>query len=121
MVATRETAIAVPTFEWLGARVLAVMARQLVRAGKPPFATLPTAFVRLFPRMRPLVGLKVRALGVHLFASEKLAFVYPAFGIWRAVFVTSHVMPIRNSSRDRSRSRVRVLRTSHCWETVRRY
>lgn len=47
VVGTREAAIAVATLEGFGAGVFAVVARQLVRAGEAPAATLPLAFVGL--------------------------------------------------------------------------
>ena len=47
VVGAREAAIAVHALERLGARVLAVVARQLVGAREPPLAALPRALVRL--------------------------------------------------------------------------
>lgn len=51
------------------ARMLPIMARQLVRAGKLPAATRPAALVWLLARMRPQVGLQVARLGVGLIAN----------------------------------------------------
>lgn len=45
-------------------------------------------------RMCPLVSLKMRTLGINLFASRKLAFVYPAFRVGWAVLVAPCVMPV---------------------------
>lgn len=47
MVAAGEASVAVPTLERLRAGVLAVMARQFVRARESPLAALPAALVRL--------------------------------------------------------------------------
>lgn len=56
-------------FKWLDARVLPHVSRQLVGAGELPVAAFPRALVRLFARVRSLVGLEVGALGVHLVAA----------------------------------------------------
>lgn len=48
MIGPRETPFAVATLEWFGARVLPVVPRQFVASGKPPLASLPRTFVRLF-------------------------------------------------------------------------
>ena len=42
----------------------------------PPSTALPVAGERLFPRVPPQVGLQVAALGVHLGAARKSAFVH---------------------------------------------
>jgi hypothetical protein len=47
MVGPRERSLADGTFEGLGSGVFPVMARQLVRSGKPPLALGPVALVRL--------------------------------------------------------------------------
>ena len=41
VVRTGEAALTVNALEWLGTRVLAVVARQLVRTGKSPLTSLP--------------------------------------------------------------------------------
>ena len=73
MVAAGEGAAAVDALEGLRPRVLAVVPRQLVGAGKLPGAAVPRAPVRLLARVRPDVGLEVRALCVDLFAAGKVA------------------------------------------------
>ena len=47
VVGAGEAAVAHAALEGLGPRVLAVVAGQLVRAGEPPVAAFPGAFVRL--------------------------------------------------------------------------
>ena len=49
MVGPREGSLADGTLEGLGSGVFPVMACQLVRSGKPPFALGPVALVRLLP------------------------------------------------------------------------
>lgn len=120
MVAAGEASVAMPAFERLRAGVLAVMARQFVRTRESPFAALPAALVRLFSRVRPLMGLEMRALGVHLLASGELAFVYPAFRVGRTVLVASRVVPVGHGGRGRGCTRVRVLRAGYRGEAVRR-
>lgn len=44
--------------------------------------------------MCPLVGFKMRTLGINLFASRKLAFVYPALRVGWAVLVAPCMMPV---------------------------
>lgn len=46
-------------------------------------------------RVRPLVGLEVRALGVDLLAARELALVYPALRVGRTVLVAPRVVPAR--------------------------
>lgn len=94
VIAAREASVAVPALEGLRSGVLAVVTRKLVRTSESPLAPLPAALVRLFTRMRPLVGFKMRAFGINLLASWKLAFVYPTFCIGRAVLVAPRVMPV---------------------------
>lgn len=47
VIGAREAAIAVRAFERLGARVLAVVAREFIGTREPPLASLPRALVRL--------------------------------------------------------------------------
>lgn len=47
VVRAREAALAVAAAERLGASVLAVVPRQLIRPGETPLAALPGALVRL--------------------------------------------------------------------------
>ena len=61
--------------EWLGSSMLTIVTGQLIRSGKLPATTFPRAFIRLLSRVRPLVGLQVRTLGVHLVAVGKVALV----------------------------------------------
>ena len=49
MVGSCEGSLADSTLEGLGSGVFPVVARQLVRSGKPPFALGPVALVRLLP------------------------------------------------------------------------
>lgn len=48
VVGAAEAPVAVAALERLGARVLAIVAGQLVAACEPPLAALPRALVRLF-------------------------------------------------------------------------
>lgn len=80
-----ETPVAVSALERFRARVLPVVARQLVTAGEAPLAALPRALVRFFACMRSLVRLQVRTLGVDLFAAEELTLVYPPLRVWTVV------------------------------------
>lgn len=73
--------VAVSALERFRARVLPVVARQLVAAGEAPLAALPRALVRFFACMRPLVRLQVRTLGVDLLAAKKLTLVYPSLRV----------------------------------------
>ena len=61
-----ESPITEVTLEGLHPRVFSVVSRQLVRPSKLPVTSLPAAAVRLLPRVGPLVGLQVGALGVDL-------------------------------------------------------
>lgn len=56
VVGAGEAAVAHHALERLGARVLPVVAGQLVRPGKPPVAALPGALVGLLARMSPQVS-----------------------------------------------------------------
>lgn len=68
--------------------VLALVARQLVRASKPRITTLDVASVGFFARVDALVRLQVRALGVHLVAAWVLAVVHaPLLQLWVIVAV----------------------------------
>lgn len=78
VVGAREGALALVTLERLLARVLAVVARQLVGPSELPRAALPVAHVRLLACMRPLVRLQVGALGVDLLAALEVALVHLA-------------------------------------------
>lgn len=120
MVAAGEASVAMPTLERLCAGVLAVMARQFIRTRESPFAALPTTLVRFLPRVRPLMSLQMRALGVHLLAPRELAFVYPAFRVGRTVLVAPRMVPVGHSGRSCSCTRVRVLRAGYRGEAVRR-
>lgn len=70
-------------------------------------------------RVRPLMGFEVRALGVHLLAAEKLAFVYPALRVGRTVLVAPRVVSIGHVVRGCGCARVRVLRAGDRGEAVR--
>ncbi len=63
--------------ERLGPRVLPKVPGQLVRPGEPPPASGPRAQVRLLASVRPLMGLQVAGLGVHLVAVLEEAAVNP--------------------------------------------
>ena len=73
VVGAREGALAEAALERPVARVLAVVARQLVGAGELPSAALPRALVRLLARVRAQVRLQVRRLGVRLGAAGERA------------------------------------------------
>lgn len=120
MVAAGEASVAVPTFERFRPGVLAVMARQFVRTRKSPLATHPAALVWLLSRVRPLMSLEMRALGVDFLASWKLAFVYPALRVGRTVLVAPRVVPVGHGGCGRGRTRVCVLRAGDRGEAVRR-
>jgi len=75
VIGTGEAALAHLAAERLGARVFAVVARQLVGARETPLTFRPVASVRLFACVNSLVGLEVRALGVHFGASGEVAVV----------------------------------------------
>lgn len=72
MVRAREAAFAVSTLEGFDARVLAVVACELVRACKLPCAAVPRALVWLLTSVGPPVGLQVGAFGVNFIAALKL-------------------------------------------------
>ena len=76
VITTRELPLAEVALEGLGAGVLPVVPRQLVRPGKLPAAPVPRALIRLLSRVCPLVRFQVRALCVHLVATGKVAAVY---------------------------------------------
>jgi len=72
-------------------------------------------------RVRPLVSLEMRALGVHLLASGERALVYPALRVGRTVLVAPRVVPVGHGGRrGRSCARVRVLRAGDRGEAIRR-
>ena len=61
--------------ERFGAGVFPVMPRQLVRPRELPAAAVPRALVGLLARVRPLVGLQMRALGVDFVTGREVAAV----------------------------------------------
>lgn len=69
MVGAGEGSLAESALEGTIARVLPVVASQLVRARELPAATLPLTLVRLLARVRTEVSLEVRGLGVGLAAA----------------------------------------------------
>lgn len=71
-------------------------------------------------RVRPLMGLEMRALGIHFLASGELAFVYPALRVGRTVLVAPCVVPVGHGGRGRGCTRVCVLRAGDRGEAVRR-
>ena len=75
MITAGELPRAEMALERLGAGVFPVMPRQLVRPRKLPAAAVPRALVGLLTRVRPLVGLQVRALGVDFVTRRKVAAV----------------------------------------------
>lgn len=78
-------------------------------------------FASSLTRVRPLMGLEMRALGVDLLASGELAFVYPALRVGRTVLVAPRVVPVGDVvGRGRGRARVCVLRAGDRREAVRR-
>ena len=64
MVTPGKCSLTQVTLERFAARVLPQVSRQFIGAGKPPVTVGPGARVGLLPRVRPLVGLQVGALGV---------------------------------------------------------
>ena len=58
------------TLERLDPGVLPHVSGQLIRSCKLPVAALPGTLVRLFPSVRSLVCLEVRAFGVHFVAAR---------------------------------------------------
>lgn len=119
MIAAREASVAMPTLERFRASVLAIVARQLVGTRESPLATLPAALVRLLSCVRPLMGFQMRALGVYLLATRKLAFVYPALRIRWTVLVAPRVVPVSYGARSCSCPCVCMLRASNCGVTIR--
>ena len=79
VVAAGERPGAEVALEGLRPRVLAVVPRQLVGAGKLPAAAVPGALIRLLARVRPLVRLEVRALCVDFITAGKVAAVHLSF------------------------------------------
>ena len=75
MVRSGERPCAEVALEGLEAGVLPVVPGQLVRPGELPLAAFPGALVGLLARVRALVGLQVRALGVDLVAIGEVALV----------------------------------------------
>ena len=69
MVRPREGSFAQPTLERPIARVLPIVAGQLIGSREPPSASLPVANVGFLARVRPLVGLQMARLGVGLDAA----------------------------------------------------
>ena len=73
------------TLERLDPSVLAHVPSQLIRPSKFPTAAIPVALVRFLASVRPLVCLKMRALGVDLAAAGVSAamhtFVSLRFGV----------------------------------------
>lgn len=61
-------------------------------------------------RVRPLVGLEVRALGVDLLAAGELALVYPTLHVGWTVLVAPRVVAAHAASHHRRRPRGRVHR-----------
>ena len=59
MIRSGEGTLTVRTLEGLDASVLAVVAGQLIRAGKFPGAPLPGTFVWLLPSVGPQMGFEV--------------------------------------------------------------
>ena len=66
MVTPGKCSLTQVTVERFAARVFPQVSRQFIRAGKLPVTVGPGARVGLLPRVCPLVGLQVGALGVHL-------------------------------------------------------
>lgn len=79
VVRSGEGARADGALEGFGARVLPVMARQLVRTSKTPVAAVPRAPVGLLTRVSPEVGFQMGRLGVDLLAAWVITVVDPPF------------------------------------------
>lgn len=76
MVAAGKLLLTYRTLVGFHPRVGAPVSRELIRPREPPSAALPVAGEGLLPRVPPQVGLQVAALGVHLGAARKSAFVH---------------------------------------------
>jgi hypothetical protein len=66
MITSSKGPVTQVTLERFAAGMLAVVASQLIWAGKPPPAPIPGAGVRLLTRVGPLVCLQVGALCIYL-------------------------------------------------------
>ena len=66
MIRTGESSVTQMTFEGFCPRVFPVVSCQLVRPGKLPTTTLPSALVGFFTSVGSHVGFQVGALGVNL-------------------------------------------------------
>ena len=98
VVAAGELPVAEVALEGLRPRVLAVVPRQLVGAGKLPAAAVPRALVRLLARVRPLVRLEVRALRVDLVTAGKVAAVHLPLPQTLTVVALGGAAPVGGSS-----------------------
>lgn len=72
-----ERPLAYSALEGLGARVLAVVAGQLVGPREAPLAFWPLAVIGLLSCVYPLVSFQVRTFGVHFGATGKVAVMNP--------------------------------------------
>lgn len=86
---------------------------------RQPVYAMVNSYCRSLTCVRPLMSLQVRALGVHLLATRKLAFVYPALRVGRTVLVTPRVVPVSHGARSCSGARVCVLRACDRGVTIR--
>lgn len=79
MVGPGEGARADGALERFGARMFAIMARQLIRASETPVAAVPRASVRLLTRVSPEVGFQMGRLGVDLLTAWVITVMDPSF------------------------------------------
>lgn len=77
VIGARKTLVALGTLERFLPRVSAIVSSQLIGATEGPVTLLPGTLERLFARVHPLVGLQVRALGVHLVALRVVTLEHP--------------------------------------------
>ena len=90
VVGAREAASAVAALERLNAGMLAVVARQLVRARETPVTGCPGTYKRFLASVRPLVSLEMRALTVHLYAIREIAAMHAARCDMPIIGMTGH-------------------------------
>lgn len=76
VVRSGERPLAEVASERLLTRVLAEVARQLVRPSKLPHAPFPCAMVRFLTCVRSFVSFQMGTLGVHFIAPRHVTFVY---------------------------------------------
>lgn len=89
VIRAREHLVAHHTLEWLFPCVPAVVTRKLIRPSEGPAAPIPGAREGLLPRVDPLVGLEVGALGVELATCGEVTAVHALRLGWVTITVTT--------------------------------